>query len=151
MAYEKTVWVNGQAPALDADHLNKIEQGIADAVSITPQTLSAEQQAQVRTNIDAAPGGFGLGLVSTPLNDSDDMNKWHGNGHFDWGSIVPKNVPTLLRSNGMYQYMFEFGTDSGFTQIVGCYLETNPGLIYRQTFAKSGGGLILGEWKWLIR
>ena len=30
MAYEKTVWVNGQAPALDAEHLNKIEQGIAD-------------------------------------------------------------------------------------------------------------------------
>lgn len=29
MAYEKTVWVNGQAPALDAEHLNKIEQGIA--------------------------------------------------------------------------------------------------------------------------
>ena len=25
MAYEKTVWVNGQAPALNADHLNKIE------------------------------------------------------------------------------------------------------------------------------
>lgn len=29
MAYEKTVWANGQAPALDAEHLNKIEQGIA--------------------------------------------------------------------------------------------------------------------------
>ena len=25
MAYEKTVWVNGQAPALNAEHLNKIE------------------------------------------------------------------------------------------------------------------------------
>lgn len=25
MAYEKTVWANGQAPALDAAHLNKIE------------------------------------------------------------------------------------------------------------------------------
>ena len=25
MAYEKTVWVNGQAPALDAEHMNKIE------------------------------------------------------------------------------------------------------------------------------
>lgn len=61
MAYEKTVWVNGQAPALDADHLNKIEQGIADAVSVTPQTLSDEQKEQVRTNINAAPGGFGWG------------------------------------------------------------------------------------------
>lgn len=42
MAYEKTVWVNGQAPALDAEHLNKIEQGIANS----------------------APGGFGLGELS---------------------------------------------------------------------------------------
>lgn len=25
MAYAKTTWVNGQAPALDAEHLNKIE------------------------------------------------------------------------------------------------------------------------------
>lgn len=25
MAYAKTVWVNGQAPALDAEHMNKIE------------------------------------------------------------------------------------------------------------------------------
>lgn len=25
MAYSKTVWANGQAPALDAEHLNKIE------------------------------------------------------------------------------------------------------------------------------
>ena len=58
MAYEKTVWVNGQAPALDAEHLNKIEQGIADAVSITPQTLSDEQKAQARGNIGAEQAGL---------------------------------------------------------------------------------------------
>ena len=40
MAYEKTVWVNGQAPALDADHLNKIEQGIADADNAIPKKLN---------------------------------------------------------------------------------------------------------------
>lgn len=40
MAYEKTVWVNGQAPAIDADHLNKIEQGIAD-VDVMVQANSA--------------------------------------------------------------------------------------------------------------
>ena len=55
MAYEKTVWVNGQVPALDAEHLNKIEQGIADAVSVTPQNLSSVQQQQARENIYAAP------------------------------------------------------------------------------------------------
>lgn len=56
MAYEKTVWVNGQAPALDADHLNKIEQGIADAVSVAPQNLTDEQKAQARGNISAMQG-----------------------------------------------------------------------------------------------
>lgn len=30
MAYQKTTWANGQAPAIDAEHLNKIEQGVAD-------------------------------------------------------------------------------------------------------------------------
>ena len=73
MAYEKTVWVNGQAPALDADHLNKIEQGIADAVSITPQTLTNEQQAQARTNIGAEQIGlnaFKTIYVSPSGNDN---------------------------------------------------------------------------------
>ena len=30
MAYTKTVWVNNRAPAINADNLNKIEQGIFD-------------------------------------------------------------------------------------------------------------------------
>lgn len=54
MAYEKNVWVNGQAPAIDAEHLNKMEQGIADAVSVTPQSLTDAQKTQARGNIDAA-------------------------------------------------------------------------------------------------
>ncbi len=31
MAYSKTVWNNLSAPAINANNLNKIEQGIADA------------------------------------------------------------------------------------------------------------------------
>lgn len=148
MAYEKTVWVNGQAPALDADHLNKIEQGIADAVSVTPQTLSDEQKAQARTNINAAPGGFGLGTPASLSNGN--VNEWHGNGVYTWGSIKPQNAPTLLRSEGTYLYMFEFGDSAGFTQIVGCYIESSPGLIYQQAFSKTEGGLTFSGWKWLI-
>ena len=41
MAYTPTVWKNGEFPPIDAEHLNKIEQGIANS----------------------APGGFGLGGV----------------------------------------------------------------------------------------
>ena len=73
MAYEKTVWVNGQAPALDADHLNKIEQGIADAVSVAPQNLTDEQKAQARGNIGAEQIGlnaFKTIYVSPSGNDN---------------------------------------------------------------------------------
>ena len=61
MAYTPTVWKNGEFPPIDAEHLNKIEQGIADAVSVTPQSLTDAQKTQARGNIGAAPGGFGLG------------------------------------------------------------------------------------------
>lgn len=74
MAYEKTVWVNGQAPALDADHLNKIEQGIADAVSVTLQTLTDEQKVQARENILAAPGGYGFGERPKKIDDPDKLS-----------------------------------------------------------------------------
>lgn len=48
MAYTPTVWKNGEFPPIDAEHLNKIEQGIANS----------------------APGGFGLGsnIVYAPSN-----------------------------------------------------------------------------------
>ena len=117
-----------------ATHADRHAKGGADP--ITPES------------IDAAPGGFGLGLASAPLENGDDVNERHGNGSYAWGSIKPKNAPTLLRSKGDYQYMLEFGTDEGFTQIVGCYIETNPGLICRQAFAKSGG-VQFAEWEWI--
>lgn len=66
MAYTPTVWKNGEFPPIDAEHLNKIEQGIADAVSVTPQSLSDAQKEQARGNINAAPGGFGLGETIPP-------------------------------------------------------------------------------------
>lgn len=54
MAYTPTVWKNGEFPPIDAEHLNKIEQGIADAVSVTPQSLTDDQKTQARGNIEAA-------------------------------------------------------------------------------------------------
>ena len=76
------------------------------------------------------------------------MNEYHGNGFYAWGSVKPKNAPTLLRDEGTYMYMFEFGDSSGFTQIMGCYIQTSPGLICRQAFAKSGG-VQFAEWEWI--
>lgn len=52
MAYTPTVWKNGEFPPIDAEHLNKIEQGIANS----------------------APGGFGLGeLTGRTANSFADI------------------------------------------------------------------------------
>lgn len=51
MAYEKTIWVNGQAPALDAEHLNKMEDGIAGAYAAASQALEAAQNAGMKMTV----------------------------------------------------------------------------------------------------
>ena len=72
MAYEKTIWKNNSEPALDAEHLNKIENGIANS----------------------APGGFGLGGGSKFLTPDDDLNEVWENGSYAWDA-PPKNAPTV--------------------------------------------------------
>ena len=110
-------------------------------------TMGAELVAIYTTLANKAPGGYGLGNPQG-LTDADDINARHGNGCYSWGRIVPKNVPPLLRTERNYMYMLEFGDSAGFTQIMGCYIETNPGLICRQAFAKSGG-VQFAEWEWV--
>lgn len=60
MAYTKTTWVNDSAPALDADNLNKIEQGIYDA-----DTLATALQNYINKNIQA---GTTTTTVTAPAN-----------------------------------------------------------------------------------
>lgn len=88
MAYTPTVWKNGEFPPIDAEHLNKIEQGIVDAVSVTPQSLSDAQKTQARTNINAAPGGYGLGGVHPSMaykdTNGDDITAT------GWYIIIPQ-------------------------------------------------------------
>ena len=96
MAYTPTVWKNGEFPPIDAEHLNKIEQGIADAVSVTPQSLSDAQKTQARTNINAAPGGFGLGEnIEVPYNV--DANECLNNGWYAPGKNVPVDGIWIVR------------------------------------------------------
>lgn len=63
------------------------------AVRYTPQTLSDGQKAQARGNINAAPGGFGLGEGSKFLTSDDDLNEVWENGSYAWDA-PPKNAPT---------------------------------------------------------
>lgn len=45
MAYTKTEWVNDSKPAISAENLNKIEQGIADAHNIVATPGAAGKSA----------------------------------------------------------------------------------------------------------
>jgi hypothetical protein len=68
MAYSKTVWVNGQAPALDAAHLNKIENelealdqrpiggGGATYTATIGTTWTEDSNTGVKTQSVAIPG-----------------------------------------------------------------------------------------------
>jgi hypothetical protein len=71
MAYTKTTWVNGSAPAINATNLNKIEQGIADAGPALIQTLTADDMTLYTTgNPDTDNNWFIFDLtgVPTPAN-----------------------------------------------------------------------------------
>lgn len=65
MAYAKTTWVNGQAPALDAEHLNKIEneletldqrKGSATYTATIGTTWTEDSNTGVKTQIVAIAG-----------------------------------------------------------------------------------------------
>lgn len=58
------------------------------------QSLTDEQKAQARGNINAAPGGFGLGGNAKDLTVDDDLNNVLTTGWYQWGwNAHPKNAP----------------------------------------------------------
>lgn len=65
-----------------------------DAVLYTVQSLTDAQKAQARGNINAAPGGFGLGGGSKVLTPDDDLNNIWEDGSYAWDG-APKNAPTV--------------------------------------------------------
>lgn len=76
-------------------------------VATSAQVLTDEQKAQARGNINAAPGGFGLGEASIAFSDANDCvtNGWYcdvngtaANTPFTWCHIL---VSTFM-GNGMY-------------------------------------------------
>lgn len=58
-------------PAKDLEAATKqyVDNHTSDTVLYTPQTLSDDQKTQVRTNINSAPGGFGLGEENMEVID----------------------------------------------------------------------------------
>lgn len=79
MAYTPTVWKNGEFPPIDAEHLNKIEQGIANS----------------------APGGFGLGGAAKMLTEADNVDSIRASGWYTW-SWNPTKQPAGLPDEAKY-------------------------------------------------
>nr|DAI21064.1 MAG TPA: hypothetical protein [Caudoviricetes sp.] len=67
---------------------------VPDAVLYTAQSLTDAQKAQARGNINAAPGGFGLGGAAKVLTPADDLNDVWEAGWYAWDA-APKNAPTV--------------------------------------------------------
>ena len=77
MAYEKTVWNNDGTPAIDADNLNKIEQGIADSIRRDGDTMKAPLKlcGEYENNNDAVDKGYVDSLIDTGYFHSDSDSK----------------------------------------------------------------------------
>lgn len=73
-----------------------------DAVLYTAQSLTDEQKAQARGNINAAPGGYGLGGRAKWLTEADDVNAISESGWYAWDSPhTPKNAINVAYSSVM--------------------------------------------------
>lgn len=65
------------------------------------QTLTDEQRQQARTNIAAAPGGFGLGGVAKMLTEADNVDDIKASGWYTW-EWRPTKQPAGLPSESEY-------------------------------------------------
>lgn len=134
----------GTRPGEDTDNAKywaQQAQTVQTPVSYTPQTLTYAQKAQARENINAAPGGFGLGGGAKFLTASDDLNTIWQAGWYAWDT-PPKNAPTISGTLISYCSMIVLnkGGDYNRHQIVymleGCELH--------RSMAET-----VGEWEWV--
>lgn len=72
-----------------------------DAVLYTAQNLTDEQKAQARTNINAAPGGFGLGGAAKMLTEADNVDSIRESGWYTW-DWDPSKQPAGLPEEAKY-------------------------------------------------
>lgn len=68
--------------ALQSDVANRVRYDAA-------QSLSDTQKAQARTNINAAPDGFGLGNIGKLLTPEDNLDEVKTNGWYRWERKAP--------------------------------------------------------------
>lgn len=130
MAYTPTVWKNGEFPPIDAEHLNKIEQGIANS----------------------APGGFGLGGDSKLLSAADDLNNIRVTGWYAWPyNSHPQNAPdNNWRKYGCSMHVFASSPDGYAIQTVyDLSDDITHGCAIQRTICPTSSGNIYYPWEWV--
>lgn len=105
-----------------------------DAVLYTAQSLTDGQKAQARTNINAAPGGFGLGSAARMLTEADNVDSIRESGWYTW-DWDPSKQPAGLPEEAKYH--------TGNMRVDG----TTGGGYTTQTiyFAKNGSSVNAGD------
>ena len=69
--YDQTTWTNGSTPAIDADHLNKIERGISDVTEATNNSIGAVNK--LNENYQAADTRINNRIDSLTLSNINDQ------------------------------------------------------------------------------
>jgi hypothetical protein len=87
-------------PAKDLEAATKqyVDNHTSDTVLYTPQTLSDDQKTQARTNINAAPDGFGLGNIGKLLTPEDNLDEVKTNGWYRWDrkALPQGTLPSVI-------------------------------------------------------
>ena len=69
--YDQTTWTNGSTPAIDADHLNKIERGISAVTEATNNSIGAVNK--LNENYQAADTRINNRIDSLTLSNINDQ------------------------------------------------------------------------------
>lgn len=116
------------------------------------QPLTDEQKAQARTNINAAPGGFGLGGASKLLSAADDLNNIRVTGWYSWSyNSHPQNAP----DNNWGKYgctMHVFASAPGGYAIQTVYDlsdDITHGCAIQRTICVASSGNTYYPWEWV--
>lgn len=102
MAYTKTVWVNDTVPSINADNLNKIEQGIYDA---------HQENSDLKSHLDAVDDKLNPVFIPVDIAELD----WQ-EGYVKWNN----GNPTAAASNGSCKVSSPILLRKGQTVIVNC-------------------------------
>ena len=144
----------GTRPGEDTDNAKywakQAQTAVAGSVRYdAAQSLSDAQKAQARGNINAAPGGFGLGGDSKMLTPSDNLDTLMQNGWFQYDKNNPPKgtLPTALEP---YASLIRVSV-SGLTCVQEAFDPSDSdshGVVLRRTVYGVGAGAKIYPWEY---